>query len=201
MLKVGVTGGIGSGKSTACRIFSLLGVPVYDADSRAKYLQTHDVQLRAQIIRHFGADAYLPDGSLNRAYMAEQVFNKPEKLQLLNSIVHPRVAEDSARWLAEQQAAQKPYAVKEAALMIESGSYKQLDVLVLVTAPEEVRIARVLQRDPQRTREQVAAIIARQMPESEKIKYADYVINNDGNHMLIPQVVSLHRELLQRSTR
>lgn len=200
MLKVGVTGGIGSGKSTVCRIFAVLGVPVYDADSRAKWLQTHDEHLRGQIVEHFGVSAYLPDGMLNRTYMAAQVFNNPEKLQLLNSLVHPRVAQDSAQWLEQQQAAGKPYAIKEAALMIESGSYRQLDVLILVTAPDEVRIARVLKRDPHRSREEVAAIIGKQMPESEKMKYADYVVVNDGSQMLIPQVIGLHRQLLQKAS-
>lgn len=199
MLKVGITGGIGSGKSTVCHIFSVLGIPVYDADSRAKWLQTHDSLLQNQIIQHFGNAAYLPDGSLNRGYLASQVFNQPEKLKLLNSLVHPRVAEDSATWLAQQQAAGKPYAIKEAALMIEAGSYKQLDVLIVVTAPDEVRIARVLQRDPQRSPEEIAAIISKQMPESEKIKMADYVIVNDGNHLLIPQVLQLHQALLTRA--
>ncbi|WP_448520141.1 dephospho-CoA kinase [Rhodoflexus sp.] len=199
MLKVGITGGIGSGKSTVCRIFEVLGAPVYDADSRAKWLQTHDEQLRNQIIQYFGKESYLPDGTLNRSHLSAQVFNNPEKLQLLNSLVHPRVAEDSARWLAAQQAAGKPYAIKEAALMIEAGSYKQLDVLVVVTAPDQVRIARVLQRDPQRSREEVAAIISRQMPESEKVQYADYVIHNDSSQLLIPQVISLHRELVERA--
>ncbi len=199
MLKVGITGGIGSGKSTVCRIFAVLGIPVYDADSRAKWLQTHDESLKNQIIHHFGAAAYAADGSLNRSYMAAQVFNQPEKLQLLNSLVHPRVAEDSAQWLTQQQAAGKPYAIKEAALMIEAGSYKQLDVLIVVTAPEEVRIARVLQRDPQRSPKEVAAIIGKQMPESEKVKIADYVIVNDGRHMLIPQIIRLHQELLRRT--
>ncbi|MCS7019792.1 MAG: dephospho-CoA kinase [Cytophagales bacterium] len=196
MLKVGVTGGIGSGKSTVCRIFMVLGIPVYDADSRAKWLQTHDPLLKSQIIQHFGAHAYLPDGSLNRTYLAEQVFSHAERLQLLNSLVHPRVAEDSAQWLALQQAAGKPYAIKEAALMIESGSYKQLDLLIVVTAPEEVRIQRILQRDPQRSREQITAIISKQMPENEKIKFADFVICNDGNQMLIPQVMNVHQQLI-----
>lgn len=196
MLKVGITGGIGSGKSTVCRIFSALGIPVYDADSRAKWLQTNDLLLKNQIIQHFGNEAYLADGSLNRGYLASQIFNQPEKLQLLNRLVHPCVAKDSEEWLAQQQAAGKPYSIKEAALMIEAGSYKQLDVLIVVTAPDQVRIARVLQRDPQRSAEEIAAIISKQMPESEKIKMADYVIVNDGNHMLIPQVIRLHQELL-----
>jgi dephospho-CoA kinase len=199
MLKVGITGGIGSGKSTVCRIFATLGVPIYDADSRAKWLQTNDMQLKSQIVQHFGKAAYLPDGSLNRTYLAKQVFNQAEKLKLLNSLVHPCVAQDSAQWLAAQQAAGKPYAIKEAALMIEAGSYKQLDCLIVVTAPEEVRILRVLQRDPQRSREEAAAIISKQMPESEKIKLADYIIVNDGEHMLIPQVMQLHKELMRRT--
>jgi dephospho-CoA kinase len=199
MLKVGITGGIGSGKSTVCRIFAVLGIPIYDADNRAKWLQTHDPLLKNQIIQHFGNNAYLADGSLNRSYLAGQVFNQPEKLTLLNSLVHPRVAEDSTHWLAQQQAAGKPYAIKEAALMIETGSYKQLDILVVVTAPEEVRIARVLQRDRQRSPEEVAAIISKQMPESKKITLADYIIFNDGKQLLIPQVIQLHHELFLRA--
>lgn len=199
MLKVGITGGIGSGKSTACRIFALLGVPIYEADARARWLQIHDQLLRQQIIEHFGVESYLPDGSLNRSYLAQTVFNCPEKLQLLNSLVHPRVREDTAAWIEAQKMAGKSYVLKEAALLIESGSYKQLDRLIVVTAPEDLRISRVLQRDPYRTVEEVKAIISRQLPEKEKIKLADFVIYNDGKQMLIPQVLTIHRQLLAQA--
>lgn len=193
LLKIGITGGIGSGKSTICKVFASLGIPVYDADSRAKWVMNHDPSLKAKIIAAFGEDSYNEKG-LNREYLGKLVFTDPEKTNKLNGLTHPAVGKDFEDWVAQQNAA--PYLVKEAALLIESGSYKQLDLLILVTAPEEVRIQRVLQRDKHRTREDVLHVIQRQMPEEEKKKYCQLVIQNDGNTAVLPRILEFHEKLL-----
>ncbi len=190
-LQVGITGGIGSGKSLVCRLFALLGIPTYNSDVRARWLMAHDPALRTAITDAFGADAYQPDGAPNRPWLAAQVFDQPPHLARLNALVHPRVGEDYAAWVAHQSA---PYVLKEAALLYESGAYKSLDRMVVVFAPEVVRVARVRQRDPQRSADEVRAIIARQMDETEKCRRADEVIYNDESQLLIDQVLRCHRQ-------
>jgi dephospho-CoA kinase len=196
MLRVGITGGIGSGKTTACKLFEKLGVPVYYADLRAKQLMEEDKKLKHSIVENFGSDAYLHDGSLNRAYLSSVVFSNEEKLQLLNSLVHPVVAADSESWnevLAQNGFA---YSLREAALLIESGSYRLLHKLIVVTAPEEERIKRVMMRDNV-TMQQVRARINAQIPEREKVKLADFVIENTDLISLAQQVQNIHEQLLQ----
>lgn len=193
--QVGITGGIGSGKSVICKIFTCLGVPVYDADSRAKSIMTTDGILIEQIKKEFGDLAYLPDGSLDREYLSRVIFENQEKRTLLNQMVHPRVAADTDRWLDQNREA--PYVVREAALLIESGAYLRVDKVILVTAPEELRIKRVLARDPHRLTEEVIKIIATQLPEEEKKKKADIVVHNDETQLLVPQIWQLHNQLLK----
>lgn len=190
-LQVGITGGIGSGKSLVCKIFQSLGVPVYDADSSAKNLMISDPILIDQIKGEFGKEAYHADGSLNRKQISTQAFGEPERLEKLNRLVHPRVAHDYASWISKHEA--NPYVIKEAALLFEAGSAKALDKVIVVSAPLLLRIKRVLQRDPQRTEEEVKKIISSQMPEEEKVKLADFVITNDESQLLIPQVLKLHQ--------
>ncbi len=192
-LEVGITGGIGSGKSTVSHIFSVLGIPIYDADSRAKYLMAHQESLKNAIRQAFGEEAYSENGELNRSFLAAQVFNDSEKVKLINSLVHPEVAKDYLHWLAQQKS---PYVVREAALMIESGAYKLLDKLITVFAPEALRIKRIQARDPQRSQAEIKAIISKQIPEEEKLKLADFVIYNDEEHPLIPQVLALHHQFI-----
>jgi dephospho-CoA kinase len=192
-LQIGITGGIGSGKSLVSRIFNLLGVPVYDADSRAKSVMTTDGILVSLIKKEFGVLSYRADGSLNREYLAEHVFNDSEKLEKLNSLVHPRVGEDFNRWVKEQN---RPYVLKEAALLFEAGSNTALEKIIVVSAPEELRIKRVLQRDKHRTVQQVKNIIRNQLKEEEKLKLADYIVVNDECKPLIPQVLELHKQFL-----
>ncbi len=192
-LQIGITGGIGSGKSLVCHIFTLLGVPVYDADSRAKTLMTTDGILVSQIKKEFGVLSFRADGSLNREYLAEHVFGNPDKLKILNSLVHPRVGEDYAHWVTEQTSS---YALKEAALLFEAKSNQALDKIIVVSAPEELRIQRVLQRDKHRTEQQVKDIIRNQLEDEKKVKLADYVILNDERTPLIPQVIALHKQFL-----
>ncbi|NOS92805.1 MAG: dephospho-CoA kinase [Cyclobacteriaceae bacterium] len=188
--QVGITGGIGSGKSLICKVFAALGVPVYDADSRAKDIMTTDGILVSQIKEEFGNLAYAKDGSLNRSYLSEQIFQHPQKRDKLNALVHPRVAIDTDRWIDEQKG--NRYVIREAALMFESGSYKKLDASIVVTAPEWLRIKRVLQRDPQRSEEAVRKIIKAQMPEEESRKRANYIIENDETQLILPQIIKLH---------
>ncbi len=192
-IKVGITGGIGTGKSFVSKIFKTLGVPFYDADLEAKLIMNKSAKVREALIRAFGSDTYFEDGSLNRRYLSDKVFNDSEKLALLNSIVHPAVIQDSIDWSNSQHA---PYILKEAALLYESGSYKNLDYTILVTAPEELRIQRVMQRDNV-DREEVLRRMARQMPEEEKLQYADFLIHNDGKIPLLPQVLAVHNALIQ----
>lgn len=190
--QVGITGGIGSGKSLVCKIFSILYVPVYDADRRAKELMTTDRILTGQIRKEFGTLSYLADGSLNRQFLAKQVFNQPEQLEKLNALVHPRVGVDYAEWLQEHE--RSKYVIKEAALLFEAGSAKNLDAVIAVYAPEEVRRKRVLKRDPQRSPEDVMQIMRNQMNEEEKMSRANFVIRNDDSQLVIPQILRLHQQ-------
>jgi|SRR6185295_1157179 len=191
-IQLGITGGIGSGKSLVCSIFKCLGVPVYDADSRAKVLMTSDARLIKGIKKEFGDDVYHEDGSLNRSLLSEMTFGYPERLSKLNSLVHPQVASDYREW-TERQADQR-YVLREAALLYEAGAFKSVDKMIVVSCPEPVRIRRVMERDPQRTEEGIKAIIKNQWSEEEKIRRADFVIYNDDHHMVIPQVLSLHAQ-------
>lgn len=192
-LKVGITGGIGSGKSTVCRIFQLLGIPVYSADDRAKWLMEHESGLKSKIAAEFGQEAYTQEGALNRKYLADQVFSNPEKVKKINSMVHPAVGLDFENWAKEQNS---PYVLKEAALLFETGSASQLDKLINVSSPLKVRVARVLMRDPHRSEAQINSIIDQQMPDEKKNELADFVIKNAENKLLIPQVLEIHQKLL-----
>ncbi|MCW3125173.1 MAG: Dephospho-CoA kinase [Bacteroidetes bacterium] len=195
MLKVGITGGIGSGKTTVCQIFEKLGVPVYYADQRAKELMEDDKQLVADIRKEFGDEIYDAEGHLQRAKLAEIVFNNEEKLVKLNSLVHPAVFRDNQSWNEVLAKKGYPYTLKEAALLVETGSYLMLDKLIVVSAPEEDRIKRVMERDHVNT-EQVKARIKAQMPEEQKVKYADYIIFNDRIMDLVPEVTKIHIDLM-----
>lgn len=191
-LKIGITGGIGSGKSTAAAIFEVLGIPVYYADSRAKWLMIHQKELVAAIKKVFGEEAYLVDGALNRAHIANIAFNNPSKLKQLNALVHPAVKLDYEQWHDAQN--DVPYTLKEAALLFESGGAQELDAVIEVFAAQKIRIERVRKRDGF-SRKQVLDRIRNQMPEREKKKLADYVIYNDGKKGLINQVLALHQVL------
>ena len=188
MLIVGITGGIGSGKTTVCGIFAALGVPIYYADARAKEVMVTDQQLMIDITRNFGDAAY-QNGVLNRQFLAEQVFSNKDKLAVLNGLVHPAVGRDFMNWLLSHQ--QFPYVVKEAAILFESGAYKAVNTTVLVTAPEDVRLQRVMQRDGVAEAE-VRKRMTNQWPEERKVELANHTIINDGKHLLIPQVLALH---------
>ncbi len=196
-MRVGITGGIGSGKTTVCRFFQALGVPVYDADAEARHLMEVDPALRAGIVGLLGESAYLSDGRYNRAYVAEIVFHDSEKLAALNALVHPAVEAHSRAWHEARMAEGHAYTLKEAALLVESGAYRHLDKLIVVAAPEPLRIRRVMARDGV-DEPAVRARLRNQMPESTKVAMADFVVVNDGVHMLAPQVWTIHQSLAGR---
>jgi dephospho-CoA kinase len=197
LLQIGITGGIGSGKSLVSRIFQCFGIPVYDADSHAKELMTTDGILISNIKKEFGELSFNTDGSLNRGYLGSTVFNDDEKLKKLNDLIHPCVAKDYERWVENRRGC--PYVMKEAAILFEARSSKTLDKVIVVSAPENLRIQRVLQRDTHRTEKDIRAIIGKQMPEDEKMKRGDFVIYNDEKVLLVPQVLDLHSRFLSIS--
>ncbi|MEO7960283.1 MAG: dephospho-CoA kinase [Ginsengibacter sp.] len=193
-LKIGLTGSIGSGKSTVAAVMEVLGVPVYYADAAAKLLMEKDPQLRSLLIAQFGENTFV-SGLLNRDYLAREVFDNEEKLSLLNSLVHPVTISDAQDWMARQTA---PYAIKEAALIFESGSNKYLDYIIGVQAPRDLRIKRVMERDSVSQR-QVEKRMENQMDDNEKMRLCDYVIINDEQQMILPQVIAIHEELIRLS--
>lgn len=192
MLKVGITGGIGSGKTTVCKIFEKFGIPIYYADDRAKNLMINNQEIIDKVKFIFGNNSYLKDGQLNRKHISSQAFSNPEKLKALNEVVHPAVADDTIEWHNAQQ--NVPYTLKEAALIVETGGHKALDKLIVVSAPQSVRIQRVMDRD-NLSKSAVLARINKQLPEEEKLKHADYIINNDGTESLLLQIWKIHLEL------
>lgn len=191
MRHYGITGNIGSGKTTVCRQFERLGVPVYYTDVAAKRLMTEDSQLVEAIRNTFGAAAYRPDGSLDRGYLAERVFGDDDQLRQLNALVHPAVHRDATDWRSRQSA---PYTLYESALIFEIDAADRFDGVIVVAAPEAVRRQRVMVRDGV-TAEAFAARAAKQLPDETKERRADHVILNDGRRLLLPQVLRLHRTL------
>lgn len=188
MKGIGVTGGIGSGKSFICKIFEDLGYRVYYADQRAKVLMTENEHIVSGVTSLFGEEAYLGDGSLNRAFIGGIVFKDPEKLEALNRIVHPETGKDYLDWLANTpKIYDKKFVLKEAAILFESGAYKTSDVVLSIYAPKSLRLERVLQRDRSQ-RQAVLDRMDKQWSEWEKYKRSDFVIINDGKHMLLPQI-------------
>lgn len=190
MLKIGLTGGIGSGKTTVAKMFEILGIPVYYADDAARKLMNEDETLKTSIITHFGEASY-KNNELDRKYLAGIVFNDKEKLDLLNSFIHPVTIRNSEEWMQQQTA---PYAIKEAALLFESGAAENLDYVIGVYAPQHIRVKRVMARDGVKA-DEVMKRISRQIDEEMKMKLCDFVITNNEQKLVIPQVLELDREL------
>jgi dephospho-CoA kinase len=193
MLKVGLTGGIGSGKSIVAGIFKVLGIPVFDADSEAKKIMENDPVLRDQLIKEFG-DGTFAENRLNRQYLAKLVFNNPYKLDKLNALVHPVTINAGETWMKAQTT---PYVIKEAALLFEAGAADNLDYIIGVFAPVHIRLQRVMDRD-NLTREEIKARMNRQIQDEIKMKLCDFVLINDEQHLLTPQVLALHKVLVEK---
>ncbi len=190
MLKIGLTGGIGSGKSTVAAVFEILGIAVYYADEAAKQIMNEDDALKQEIIREFGGASYV-DGRLDRQYISSLVFNDPRKLASLNALVHPATIRNAENWMKKQCG---PYAIKEAALIFESGAQENLDYVIGVYAPERLRVQRVMKRDKSAENE-VIDRMRNQMDEKKKMGLCDFVIRNDEQQLVIPQVLKLHEQL------
>ena len=191
MLKVGLTGGIGSGKSTVAAIFRLLGIPVFDADVAAKWIMEHDEVLIDSIKKTFGEESYMGN-KLNRKYIADIVFKDKYQLEVLNSLTHPATIKAANGWMEKQEA---PYCIKEAALLFEAGTADNLDYVIGVQAPDALRIHRAIQRD-NATRQEVIARMDKQIDQTIKMKLCDFVLNNNEQKLLIPQILEIHRTLV-----
>ena len=196
MLKVGITGGIGSGKTVVCRVFETLGIPVFYADGAGKFLMENDALVMNSIRLLFGEEIYM-GGKLDRERVSSIVFRQPDKLKELNAIVHPAAQRYSLQWMQKQGNA--PYVIKEAAIFFESGTYTEMDVMVGVTAPQQLRLLRATQRDGV-SQEKIMQRMSFQMDEEEKMSRCDYVIHNDDTQPIIPQVLHTHQEILKRAT-
>jgi dephospho-CoA kinase len=196
MLKIGITGNIGSGKTTVSKLFELLGVPVFYADDEAKKVMVTDDILKDEIKLAFGKDAYFDNGTLNRKYLADIVFNDDHQLNRLNLLVHPATFRAFNNWAGCIIGA--PYVLKEAALLFETDSYTICDYTILVRAPLEKRIERVIQRDGLKL-DDIKSRESKQLPEEKKSSLADYIIINDDQHLVIPQVLKLHRSIIELS--
>ena len=194
MINIGLTGGIGSGKTTVAKIFELLGIPVYYADDAAKKIMNEDEELKTAIENQFGHDAYR-NGELDRTYLSAKVFADPLQLEILNSLVHPATVRDAAKWMSRQKT---PYTLKEAALIFESGSAEYLDYVIGVYAPATLRIKRAMERN-HLSYEEVKQRMDKQLDENMKMKLCDFVIYNDEQQLVIPQVIELHKKLLDLS--
>ena len=196
MLKIGITGGIGSGKTTVCRVFQVLGIPVFYADVAAKSIMHTDAELREDIIKSFGTDSYTANGELNRKYISAIVFNDKEQLANLNALVHPAVFRAFDSWVRAQ--VQAPYILKEAALLFESDSYKLCDLSILVKSPDDLRVKRIIERD-HTTAEEVRLRMDRQFSDEQKEKLADHILINDEQMLIIPQILELHQHFTNLS--
>ncbi|MGF1924686.1 MAG: dephospho-CoA kinase [Bacteroidia bacterium] len=192
MLKIGITGGIGSGKTTVCKVFELIGIPVFYADNAAKLAMIKDLGLIEGIKKTFGEESYHADGGLNNAYLASIVFHQKSELDKLNALVHPAVFKAFEEWASLQTA---PYVLKEAALLFESGSYQQCDKNILVTSPINLRLTRVMQRD-RASEAQVRARMDKQFSDEHKAKMADYFVDNSPANSIILQVLNLHEQFI-----
>ena len=192
--RLGITGGIGSGKTVVTRIFQSLGIPIYNADSEAKRLISNSPILKVQIENVFGPSAYMPNGTLNRIFIAEAIQSDSEKQLALNALVHPVVEQDFEDWARKSTLA--PYLAKEAALLFEAGTNRHCTQVLNINAPIAIRIARTQARDSQRSLAQIESIIQKQLSDQERTNLADFNIDNDGKSLIIPQVIAIHKQIL-----
>jgi dephospho-CoA kinase len=196
MLKIGITGGIGSGKSTVCKIFKSFGVPILDSDKVAKYVMQNNERVLQQLISLFGEEIYT-NSILQFNILSKKVFGDTQKLQRLNAIVHPAVATYTANWQSQQHS---NYTIKEAAILIESGAYKEVDYIIGVVTSEATRIDRIKIRTPHLSEKDIKNRINQQMPEEDKIAFYDFTINNNVLDLLLPQALTIHEKIIDLSS-
>jgi len=192
---LGITGGIGSGKSTVSKIFEVLGLKIYQSDDMAKYLMENDNKLISSIINHFGEESYI-DGKINKEYISKNVFYDKEKLKIINNLVHPVVINDFKKWCLINK--NEKILIKEAALLFESKSYKELDFIIYVYAEKKLRISRILKRDSHRTKDQIEHIINSQLTDKESFEKADYILENNEKSLLLPEVIDLYEKIRKK---
>jgi dephospho-CoA kinase len=192
---LGITGGIGSGKSTVSKIFEVLGLKIYQSDDMAKYLMGNDNKLISSIINHFGEESYI-DGKINKEYISKNVFYDKEKLKIINNLVHPVVINDFKKWCLINK--NEKILIKEAALLFESKSYKELDFIIYVYAEKKLRISRILKRDSHRTKDQIEHIINSQLTDKESFEKADYILENNEKSLLLPEVIDLYEKIRKK---
>jgi len=195
MIKVGLTGGIGSGKSTVAKVFESLGIPIFYADIEGKKLLNNSKVIQAKIITAFGTQSYQNDGTLNKPFIAQKVFGEPEKLKILNHIVHPEVSKQFEQFCLKHTGS--PYVIEEAAILIESKAYLNMNVIVGVRSPIELRIERISKRD-QMLEAEINQRIQAQLNDEQRSQFIDYWIENNNNELVIPQVLKVHLEILKR---
>jgi len=192
---LGITGGIGSGKSTVSKIFEVLGLKIYQSDDMAKYLMENDNKLISSIINYFGEESYI-DGKINKEYISKNVFYDKEKLKIINNLVHPVVINDFKKWCLINKS--EKILIKEAALLFESKSYKELDFIIYVYAEKKLRISRILKRDSHRTKDQIEHIINSQLTDKESFEKADYILENNEKSLLLPEVIDLYEKIRKK---
>lgn len=192
MIKVAITGGIGSGKTFICNIFSILGIPVFNSDEVAKLLLNKNLEIQQKVISLFGKDVYQPNSTINRKKLADIVFNDKIALLKLNNIIHPEVRKSFNQWALIQKA---PYVIQESAIIFESGIIGNFDKIIIVTAPEELKIERIIKRDGI-SKEKIIERMKNQLPEEKKVEQSHFVIVNDDIEMILPQVIKIHNELI-----
>ena len=193
---LGITGGIGSGKSTVSKIFEVLGVKIYQSDDMAKYLMENDNKLISSIINSFGEESYI-NGKINKEYISKNVFYDTEKLKTINNLVHPVVINDFKKWCLIHK--NEKILIKEAALLFESKSYKELDCIIYVYAEKKLRISRILKRDSHRTKDQIEQIIKSQLTDKESFEKADYILENNEKSLLLPEVIDLYEKIRKKA--
>jgi dephospho-CoA kinase len=191
MLRIGLTGGIGTGKSIVAEVFKLLKIPVYVSDLEAKRLMLESNEIRTRLIERFGKEVYHENGALNRKYLADIIFNQPNALKDVNAIVHPVVRTDFQNWSEKQESS---YVIQESAILFDTGLYRNFDKIICVTADSEIRIQRVMDRDGVE-RSAVLGRMKNQLDENVKVKKADYVIYNNTD-LILPQIIRIHKEIL-----
>ena len=192
---LGITGGIGSGKSTVSKIFEVLGLKIYQSDDMAKYLMENDNKLISSIINYFGEESYI-NGKINKEYISKNVFYDTEKLKTINNLVHPVVINDFKKWCLINKS--EKILIKEAALLFESKSYKELDFIIYVYAEKKLRISRILKRDSHRTKDQIEHIINSQLTDKESFEKADYILENNEKSLLLPEVIDLYEKIRKK---
>ena len=193
---LGITGGIGSGKSTVSKIFEVLDVKIYQSDDMAKYLMENDNKLISSIINSFGKESYI-DGKINKEYISKNVFYDKEKLKTINNLVHPVVINDFKKWCLINK--NEKILIKEAALLFESKSYEELDFVIYVYAEKKLRISRILKRDSHRTKDQIEQIIKSQLTDKESFEKAHYILENNEKSLLLPEVIDLYEKIRKKA--